>query len=215
MAYAERFQVKFERAPTGYAEDVDVLTIHFRQATGIGLDATIRANVQTAFGTFWSSYKTRVHDFVALTEYRWYDQRVHPTLSPLIQSTAVTPVPGTASASQALPPQIATSVTLMNDVRRRWGRFYLPFTNPSDLTALGRMDTSDVDAICDLALTFLQAADSAGAVPVVWSPRGGVGPPTFAAGDLLDVTKVRVDDILDVVRSRRWQSLPYRKTNTV
>jgi hypothetical protein len=211
MAYAERLQVKFERAPSGFSEDVDVVTLHFRQLTGVGLDSVIREDVEDAFGTFWASWKTKCHSWLSLSEYRWYDQLVWPTPSPVIRVTDVTNVPGTSTATSAMPPQVATTVTLETQYRKRWGRFFLPCTTNIATDNTGRMDTGVVDSLATAAKTFLDACVTAGAQPVVWSPRGGVGPPAFAAGDLLDVTGIRVDSIMDTMRKRRWQSLPYRK----
>lgn len=206
----ERLQIKFSRTPAGYQEDPAVITMHFTSATTGLLNDTIRQACETAFVTWWTGYKTTVPPYTVLDEFRWYDQQVWPTPSPLLRVSDITNAPGTAPEN-APPPQLAVSVTLQTSSRARWGRFYMPgltsqsYTNPS-----GRLLTTRVDAIASGAKTFLDACKTAGAIPNVWSPRGGTGPPAFAAGTALPVSALRVDDIMDIVRSRRWQSNPYR-----
>jgi len=208
----ERLQVKFDRKPGApQVEDVAVITMHFQSVAAGLLDNTIRAAVETAFGTFWGTYKAKVAAMIELSEYRWYDQQVWPVLSPLLRATDVTNVPGTAAGTPPAP-QCAMSITLETNYRKRWGRFYLPGQSPASYTgSTGRLSTAEVDSAVAAAATFIQAAKSAGAYPKVWSPRGGVGPPAWAAGDVTSVINIRGDDIIDIVRRRRWQSVPYHK----
>lgn len=207
----ERLQVTFARTIAGYTEDPAVITIHFQSATGTLLTDPIRQAVEGHFQTFWGAFSSRMPAVHALDQYRWYDQQVWPTKSPLLRANDIVNVPGTATASQ-FPPQLSISCTLATATRARWGRFYMPpLTNGELASTNGRLITSVVDTLATALQTFLQAAKTAGAVPVVWSPRGGAGPPAFSAGATLPVTSCRIDDIYDIVRSRRWQSGPYRK----
>lgn len=212
MATCERLQVTFERKPgAGYTEDVAVCTMHFQSVAAGLLTDTIRSAVESAFGTLWATYKASVAPLVELSSYRWYDQQVWPILSPLLRSNDITNVPGTNAAAPAIP-QAAMSITLETNYRKRWGRFYLPGQNPQKWTSgTGRLITSEVDSIVTLAAAFIQSAKTAGAYPKVWSPKGGVGPPAYVAGDVTSVINVRGDDIVDIVRRRRWQSAPYHK----
>lgn len=211
MAYAERLQVKFERKPAGYLEDVAVITSHWTNNADAALTNTQRAAVETAFGTLWTTWKTMVHPYVELAEYRWYDQQVYPTLSPLLRATDIANVAGASGASSGMPPQVACSITLETDYRKRWGRMYLPITSSGVTATNGRLTSANVDTLAAAAKTFFDSATTGGAYPKVWSPKGGVGPPAFAAGDILSVRSIRVDDVLDIVRRRRWQAGPYRK----
>jgi len=215
----EKFVAEWERSPVGFKEDMLAITIHFRTAAGPGMDHTKRLAVQTAFSALWSDYRGFVQTDTALDQYRWYDQNVWPILSPLIEFTDITDSPGlNTSGGVTLPAQVAVSCTLSTSVRRRWGRFYLPGPTASvlDATNKGRWQHSFVDTTAADVNTFLLACIAAGAIPHVWSPRGGGKPPaTWLAGDSLPVTGSRVDDIPDIIRSRRVQDQPYHKTNAL
>lgn len=208
MPYAERLQVVWLRAPSGYTEDVAVITMHFSTPSDGPLGNTVRASVETAFNTFMSTTNASQGNYATLSQYRWYDQQVWPVLSPLLRVQAASAFLG-AVAAPAIPQQ-SCSVTLETAHRVRWGRWYVPAYCPT-LTAQGRYTTTKVDQLATAAATFVQSAKTAGALPVVWSPKGGKGPPAFAPGTYEPVTGVRVDDIPEVIRSRRWQGSPYRK----
>lgn len=207
----ERLQIEFKREVATYTEDDAVITMHFASLADGLLNDTIRQAVEARFITFWNAVKGAFPTSTKVDAFRWYDQQVWPTLSPLLRSSDITDSAGTNS-NAPLPPQIATSVTLETERRARWGRFYLPSTSSDTLNlGTGRLTVSTVDSIAQSATTFIQGARTDGAKMYVWSPRGGKGPPAFSAGDGLLVLRVRVDDIFDVVRRRRWQSAPYRK----
>jgi hypothetical protein len=161
--------------------------------------------------TFWNSYKSIVTPQVALDEFRWYDQRVWPEASPPLRVTPVTPSAGTGSIDM-LPSQVSCSITEQTGTRRRWGRFYMPGPTGGAIDpGNGRWTTATVDGIAGWALTLYNGLRATATKPVVYSPRGGVGPPAFPAGDTLPVTYIRVDSIPDIVRSRRQQDAIYRK----
>jgi len=166
--------------------------------------------VEAAFGTFWANVVGHCASYVVPDQFRWYDQQVWPTKSPLlrIQPAALSPGTGTGGA---LPPQCAVSITFQTDTRTRWGRFYLPAITMGALdAATGRLNTIQVDTFANAAATWLTTSKAAGAIPVIWSPKGGKGPPAFSAGTVVPVQDVRCDDIVDIIRSRRWQDSPYR-----
>lgn len=188
-----------------------VVTTHWQNTTGGLLGAPEMANVEAAFGTFWQTFKVYAPPYVVPEQFRWYDQQVWPTHSPLLRVTPATSSPGTGTGT-ALPPQNAVSVTLQTSIRRRWGRFYMPGPMSANITSNeGRITTPNVDVIATAAHQMLSTLKAQFVVPVVWSPRGGKGPPPFSGGEVLPVTGVRVDDVVDVVRRRRWQDSPYHK----
>jgi len=204
-----RLQVSFLRTPGSHEEDVAVMTMHFQDAAGQLLTGAQMEAVEGQWTTFWTPLSDWVHPYVVPEQFRWYDQQVWPTLSPLLRVTPATLGPGT-SVGGALPPQCAMSITFQTMHRKRWGRFYFPGLTITALNAAeGRVLTTAVNAFADQGAALVRNCRTNGANPVVWSPRGGKGPPIFAAGDVELITSVRADDIVDIVRRRRWQDSPY------
>lgn len=99
------------------------------------------------------------------------------------------------------PPQVACSVTEMTDVRRRWGRFYLPFIG-SGLMSNGRIESQFVNTIAQAGAGLLTTSDPDW-TPVVY---GAIAP------TILPIQSVRVDDVPDIIRSRRWSGPTVRST---
>lgn len=192
-----------------------VVTLHFSSPTGQLLTQTQMDAVVTRFQTYWQYWAPNMSETIALDQFRYYDQQVWPTKSPLLYVRDVTDYPGTSTA-QELPPQMAMSQTLETLTRKRWGRFYMPAPTVTAITQnSARITTAIVDAATVVLRDFIQGCKTDGAIPHVWSPRGGSGPPPFAAGSTENVTGVRMDDILDVVRRRRWQDAPYKVRYTI
>lgn len=111
-----------------------------------------------------------------------------------------------ASRSQArgtsgslLPPQVSCAVTEETDIRRRWGRFYLPFI-AATVNDSGRFSTTMCDAVGAAAVTLLEGVESEWRHVTVSSLEPHVLPTRF----------VRVDDVPDVIRSRRWAAPTHR-----
>lgn len=98
-------------------------------------------------------------------------------------------------------PQVACSITEMTEVRRRWGRFYIPFLS-RNFVDNGRVSSTFLPPIVNAAADLLSHAD-ADWTPVVY----GSGTPSA-----LPVQAVRVDDVPDIIRSRRWSSTGVRQT---
>lgn len=208
-------QVQFKRTVSGFTEDMAVVTGHFQSATGQLLNQTQMNAVAARFQTWWQVWVPLVSSLNILDQFRFYDQQVWPTKSPLLQVNDVSDFPGTATG-QELPPQIAVSCTLETATRRRWGRFYMLAPNTGSITDnAARLNTTVLNTLAQALRDYVQGCKTDGAIPVVWSPRGGSGPPPFAAGATEPVTGVRMDDILDVVRRRRWQDAPTRVRYTI
>jgi hypothetical protein len=235
-----KLSVRWSRAPAGgTVEDQDVCTFHFLKIAG-GVPAvsndTDKAAVETAFGSFWSTCKTGYPSWVHLDQYRWYkdgpafyELREDPPPAkyvplaignPAVRVTEVD-VAGTASAGDTMPPQVAISVTEKTSSRPHWGRFYMPggiasFTTDND----GRLDMGNLGGqVQSAAVTFYNACRSASMIPVVFSiqkperltKRGATLPAVEAVA--YGVTAIQVDNVLDVVRRRRY-SAPTSRTST-
>lgn len=101
------------------------------------------------------------------------------------------------------PPQVACAVTEVTDVRRRWGRFYLPFLSDTNvIDGSGRIQNSACTAIAAAAANLL-TLDLPYWKPVVY----GAKDPSS-----LQVRAVRVDNVADVIRRRRYDEATFRAT---
>lgn len=194
-------------------------THHFMNITGGVPDASwVTADytsIETKFDTMWGSILDRYHTSYVLSELNWRADgpafRPHtpapggalaPTLRTVARSAAGT------GTGQPLPPQCAVSVTevtaakfTVEDVegsgaqlRNRWGRFYLPAIG-SDQIIGGRVATTASDDIADAVEIFYNACRAADLFPVMYSPT---------TGNAWSVDEIHVDDIIDVIRSRRF-----------
>ena len=119
-------------------------------------------------------------------------------------------VAGTSS-SNPLPPQVAVAVTEIAGAKPYWGRFYLPAPVDSNLDQYGRILTASAGAWADATDTLYQALKTAGLHPVVYRrelpEREKTNGATLPARDATawDVEKIQIDDIFDVIRSRRFK----------
>lgn len=212
-----KLQVSYVRTPaSGVAQDPAMTTHHFLNLTGGLPDASwITADyttVESAFDTYWTALKTSYAPDVKLAEYLWradgpafrpFGTSLSPTLRAVSRSVVGT------GAAVGLPPQCAISVTettaskyLVENVegvgaqlRNRWGRYYLPAPITSLVDGSGRIATGWLEPIAVATETFYETCVTAGLIPVVYSPT---------TGHAWSVLEVHLDDIFDVIRSRRW-----------
>ncbi len=196
---------------TGFQEDVATTHLTFTKALlGVGtdqLDAGEMGAVETALSAWWGSHKAKVSSRWTLAEYRWHHYTAQSSKpGPAVRQTPVG-VAGTGSATDSVPDQVATTVTLKTAVPRHWGRMYLPPMVDSAYTAFASIDTGEIDAIAGYIETLLEACDTVdvggtGITPVVRSP--------LHAG-LMSIDHIQVDDNPDVIRRRRKKQTTYRK----
>lgn len=215
------------------AQDVMVTTHHFLNITSGAPDNTWITSdytqVESAFTTMWGSLKPSWPDTTRLLEYRWYAdgpafKPFGDDSSPLLRATSVnTAGSGTATP---LPPQIAVSVTEVtaarystiaregrpSQLRHRWGRFYLPaptvgVVGSATGAQAGRLGAATQTIIADAAQVFYNACRAgSNLVPIMYSPT---------TGNAWSVDEIHVDDIFDVVRSRRYETPLSRAVRTL
>lgn len=199
-------------------QDPAMTTHHFCNLTGGVPDATWTdadyVAVENAFTTFWTSITDRFTSIITLAELRWRAdgpafKPFGSSLQPTLRVTARA-VPGAATGS-ACPPQTAISVTertaakfVVPDVegvgaqtRNRWGRFYLPQPAVAALVTNGRISNAAATDIADAAEVMYEACTAAGLIPVMYSPT---------TGHAWSVLQLAVDDLADVIRSRRHRT---------
>lgn len=110
-------------------------------------------------------------------------------------------VVGTA-LGDALPPQVAFSVTEKTSIPRHWGRFYLPgFAESTSGGPTGRWSAAVVDDVVTATRDFYVGLQGLEFFPVVVSTQVD----KILAGSLIGVTNVGADDVPDVIRRRRHE----------
>lgn len=211
MAVGLHMQAVFQRTRVLGAEDVAVCTFDLFHDTATDFPVAEIVAVGDAFVTFWINIRNDFYtDNVLLRELRFYDDYNGDGSPGLVD--VIRPV-GLAGAAPGVmcPPQVAISVTEMlgPGSRRSWGRFYLPSPAVSVLADDGTLAAARVDQLANEVETLYDAWRAGDRRPVVWvSP--GTGPP-----DAVTVQQIRVDEILDVQRRRRWESTQIRQTRTI
>lgn len=211
-----KLTVSYSRTPSsGVVQDAAMTTHHFLNITdGIPDSSWTTADytaVESAFDTFWGALSSNYYSGVKLSEYVW--RADGPTfrpfgssLSPTLRRTARS-LAGSATEG-SLPPQCAVSVTettaakytvenvegVGTQIRNRWGRFYLPAPKRS-LSGDGWIGGTFPADVANAAQAMYNTCTAAGLVPVVYSPT---------TGHAWSVLEIHVDDIFDVIRSRRY-----------
>jgi hypothetical protein len=232
-----KLEVHWSRTPSvGVVQDDDICTFHFLNLTAGSPDApwidADYAQVESAFDTFWTTAKTLYRSETKLSQYVWRAdgpayKPFGASLSPTLRATARSVAGTEASAGGSiLPPQCAISVTEVTDakftahgvgvpgdapgtgrtqIRNRWGRFYLPAPSTIMLND-GRLQSGQITSIATAAQTFYNACVTAGNIPVMYSPT---------TGHAWSVTALHIDDIIDVIRSRRYVTPTTRTPVTI
>jgi hypothetical protein len=209
-----KLQIVFSRvAPGTVASDPAVCTMHFLNLTGGSPDSTwVDADflvVETALMSAWDSLKGYWTTGTTLDQLRWYKDgsAFHPT--PSEGNPAVRIVEKDVAGQASVPPmapQVAVSITEKTALRRRWGRFYLPApargNEGTGGTILGTLTTD----LADVFHTFFEACRTGDIIPVVFSP---------SLEAAYEVEHLQVDNLFDVIRSRRWKGPTVRETRNL
>lgn len=153
--------------------------------------------LEAKYDAFFEAIKTYLHSTCIVVGYRWSQWKgdysgTMPSLRFATRALA-------GSGNNVLPPQVACAITEENEVRRRWGRFYLPFLT-SGYSSTGRFSSAFCDAVGVAAKTLLTPIEGDWEHVTVGSKEPHE----------LVTTYVRVDDVPDVIRSRRWAQKTYR-----
>jgi hypothetical protein len=200
-------QAVFDRELLSADEDVAVCTMHIREAVSSAPDVLpITDQGRQAFANkwfnFWDAINEYVTDKVECRELRFYDVPDTPGIDmgdPVKISSIATK--GTAT-SQPMPPQCAVSVTWRTSARLRWGRFYLPGVVSAHLDTSGRLDVATCDAIANAAHLLTDRSGTGGVLTVFSRKHWNHSDPEL----------IQVDDIVDIIRRRRFSQPHYRAT---
>lgn len=232
-----KLQWRFARAPAGgVTEDVAVMTFHFLKTATPTAPWTTNdcATIEDNLDTLWAALAPNWFTTIRSDQYRWYKDgpayyelvpeedpyRYQPIGdNPAIRVTEVD-VPGTSSVSP-LPPQVAVSITEKTSKRGSWGRVYLPAPDGSASDISGRVDATWGSETIAAFGTFYGTLKAAGTPCVVFSiqkperpKKNGkmLGPEPARA---LEILSLVMDNVFDVIRSRRWENPTQRYTATL
>lgn len=209
-------------------EDVRVCTFHLMKlAAGVPTDAWVAGDFTTAknaFEAWWTAVKIWFPDNLSWTSLKFYKEgpAIEPPQPPVF-SQGYALIGG--SVAVCLPPQVAMSVTEKAGDVRHWGRFFLPApavskTGPVDaLSSFGRWSAAIIADIGAATETMYETLNAASLQVVVYraplpvrqtsaEKRAGTLPGSLPAraGSAWSVTDLQVDDVVDVIRSRRFDA---------
>lgn len=191
------------------AEDVAITTHDFE---GPDLDATSAITLGDNFRDYWLAIRDRFTPSTSLQEVRFYNGYNGDGSPGDVDFVRPILLPGQATGNP-LPPQCACSVTEelyqgglgIVDERRHWGRWYLPAPAQNVVGSDGRYVNGFVLDMATFAKQFLDACKADGWTPGIW-----IKPPSSPTPVLAEVDGVRVDDIVDIIRRRRWEQFVNR-----
>lgn len=219
-----KLQVLFQRTSADLGgEDDAVMTFHFLKLAGgnpsSAWDGSDFVSVEGNISNFWVDIAPFYTSDTVMREFRWY--RTGPQrdaelggpgrTGPPVRVTTLAIGGGITDGAQ-LPPQVAVSVTEQTASRKAWGRFYLPAPATSALNSTsikGRLTAAFQTAVANAADILYD--NLAAATPIVVYSTAKPERPQRVGPDLpaidaraLTVDQVQVDDLFDVIRSRRW-----------
>lgn len=202
-----RATIVLDRAVATIADDASEMHFDFLNTTSGEPDDTWTAGDYTTLEgfllTWWGAVKGDVPPDTRLSRILW--NRVGPGVpkpNPAERIVDITPIAGTGTRS--LPPQCATAISLRHGIRPSWGRTYLPIAGP--VVTTGRFSTTRTDALVAATVAMCNSARGADFAPVVTSER---------LSSALLVEYVAMDDVIDIVRRRRWKHRGYLKATNL
>lgn len=211
------FVYTFENMTSGETADDQQITWDVVNVTGGLVDSTWNTTdyqtVTTGLNPLVQAIAAAVSSSYACTGVKAYVKGYRPYSDPkpFIESgppdhVETFSLPGGASSTSA--PQVSSTLTEMTAARAHWGRTYLPTIGTSAIATTGRMLATEIDRIMDVASTqylYLWNNQFPVVVPTVQSDKVPVRV-------LQTVSAIRMDDVLDTMRSRRYKSALIRET---
>jgi hypothetical protein len=200
-------------------EDVRVCTFHhIKLASGSPVDtwdAGDFSDLNTAYVAWWTAIKPWFPTTLVLDTIKYYREgpSVEPPQVPVHENA---PNAAGTSGDRPLPPQIAVSVTEKAGSKLNWGRFFLPapaVTGPTSgqtVDVYGRPSSTFLGAIADASDTLYEAARTAELPFVVYRRtlperlKKAGGTLAARAASAWEVSDLQVDNVFDVIRSRRF-----------
>lgn len=205
-----KFTFHWENTATTDAGDDQVFTIDLVNITNGNVDGTwTDADYDYCVGllnTMCVDMLPNIVSYLTLREIRAYIAGFNPYSNPKPFAATgpperVYPLALTGALTGSFPPQPCTTVTEMTPSRPHWGRFYTPTFGAACYAPGGRLAASVVAALATNAHDTYNNLMSNQFFPVVPTTQSSKAP----ARTLQTVSGVRVDDVSDVQRRRRYQ----------
>lgn len=208
-----KFSVKVENNLSTQTADDQIVNFEIAKYTNGNLDSDW---IDDDYNAVWASLSvivsglmTRAPAYLTATSVRAYIRGYNPYTEE--KTFMDSGPPGLITTNE---PQMCSSVTEETPVRKHWGRFYTPTTGGNYIQANGRYDTAFVDGLAQLVhdnYEFLYSIGYPPVVPTVSTGASKADPDGKPLRSLQTVTGIRVDDIPDVIRRRRYRTAAYRK----
>lgn len=199
-----RATLVLDRSAASPADDDALMHFDFLNITaGAPDDTWITSDYTTLEGflsTYFAAVAALIPAYVQFKRVLWH--RIGPGVVPPNPAERILDFgsPASASGSQLLPPQCASSITFRTGVRRSWGRTYLPLG--AVLATNGRLTNAQADTLATATDALHGSAAGADFHPVVVSNH---------LNSALGIETVEVDNVVDIIRRRRWKHTTYRK----
>lgn len=201
--------------PAGTTEDRATIGFHVAKVVGGGLFSPLTLAelpaIETALDTLLTTLKPHMSTEFHMLEYRWFEHRASHAAYPDGSEVVGAPVRITAkaiagtAAVNRLPDQDSATVTWRTTSRRHWGRVYFPGLTPNEMSAYGRLDSAYVDALAGAWHVFIASLVTNAQTLGVW---------TYRKKAFLDLSELRVDNVVDIQRRRRVKQSSYAKSYT-
>jgi hypothetical protein len=213
-------QAIFPNTVTGDNADTAVVTFDIANITAGVLDDSWTAadytKVDTELGALCTGWATYMSGYGSCKELRYYRRAFNPytDAKPFAVSGPpehIHPLPVAGSATQLGAPQTALTHTEKTTYPKHWGRSYWPFLGSATIATTGHWDNIYVDAWATAIQAHyhnLMVAEFFPCVPTTMALK-------VPSRNLLGVTSVQVDNVADVIRSRRTHQTTYRKELSV
>lgn len=210
MAVGCHVKAVYTRARATGTEDVAVTSHDFWAPNVSDFNESWMSAIASAMSAFYGENDPALFsDKCTLQEMRFYDDYNGDRTPGDVDKVIAIGNAGSA-AGVMLPPQIACSVTERGEQtpKRHWGRFYLPGIPGAWLDVDGTIHSTVQAGLVTKLGELYSAWTTSDYYPVVWSILSP-GPPGATKVEI-----IQVDEILDVIRRRRYESVTRRLTAT-
>lgn len=198
-----RAQLVFNRLLFTPAQDAMTTHLDFLNLTNGNPDDTWTdadfTTLETLISTFIQATQANYNGKVVFDSVRWY--RVGPGVVPPNPAIRIKVFGFPGTGTNALPPQVGASITFKTVPRRQWGRMYMPWNALPLTSPEGRFSSARVDEVGAAMNSLVTNAIAAEFPPVIYSA---------VRGKAYTVETVQVDDVPDVIRSRRFNEATHK-----
>lgn len=156
-------------------------------------------NLHARYIALANGLRAEQDNFTVISKMTYHEFVAGDPPGPAVQTFDMGALSGTKSGG-ALPPQCACSVTLKTAHRRHWGRVYVPGLTTDSIDGWGRMKPADADILATVFGNHVADCSSNDFPVVIYSE---------AAMSAMEVGQVQVDDVVDIIRRRRFKTTNY------